>query len=189
MKKQLVLSVVIGLVCISSSFGFNGQRQGFVLGGGLGIAPSSSWEGNVYDVFAMQIVNADEHGVGLGLNFLIGYAWDEKNMIVYEGNVTGWTSDLFVDQSIAQGFNGGAWYHYFGVPGRSAFTTLGIGFYVFDVEDYDANDVGGAILLGAGYEFAPHWQVGAYLGAGQTSDPGGDFDHAHFSILVSGVAF
>jgi len=191
MKKVLRAVVVLILSVVSTTYGFDGNRKGFVLGGGLGFSPRSSWEGNVVDLstFPPQIVKADENKAGLGLNLIIGYAWDEQNMIVYEGNVTGWNSDLFVDQSIAQGFNGASWYHYFGVPGRSAFTTLGLGFYVFDVKDYDANDAKGAILLGGGYEFARHWQLGGYLGIGKTSDPGGDFDHTHFSILVSGVAF
>jgi len=187
MRTIILTAMILGLV--SSAFGFNGLRKGFVLGGGLGFAPTSSWKGDVIDASTLQIVKADESKAGVGLNFIIGYAWDEQNMIVYEGNVTGWKSDLFGDQSISQGYNGAAWYHYFGTPGRSAFTTAGLGFYVFDVENYDANDLGGAILLGAGYEFARHWQIGGYLGFGKTSDPGGDFEHAHFNILVSGVAF
>lgn len=189
MKKILAVVFVLLTAMATSSFGFNGNRQGFVLGGGLGLAPTSRWEGNVYDISSGQIVRADENGVGLGLNFIIGYAWDEYNMIVYEGNVTAWSSDLFIDQSIAQGFNGAAWYHYFSTAGRSAFTAAGLGFYVFDVGDYDANDPKLGLLAGAGYEFARHWQVGGYIGIGQTSDPGGDWDHTHLSILVSGVAF
>ncbi len=189
MKKQWILALAMTIVCVSSTFGFDGSRKGFVLGGGLGFAPSSSWKGNVIDLNTQQIVKADENGAGVGLNFIIGYGWDEKNLIVYEGNVTGWNSDLFVGQSISQGFNGGSWYHYFGPTGHSAFTTVGLGVYIFDVENYNANDFKGAILLGGGYEFARHWQFGGYLGFGQSSDVGGDFDHTHFNILVSGVAF
>lgn len=189
MKRVLTTVFVLILSVASSTYGFDGARKGFVLGGGLGFAPSSSWKGSVIDASTLQIVKADESKAGVGLNFIIGYGWDEQNMIVYEGNVTGWKSDLFVDQSISQGFNGASWYHYFGPTGHSAFTTAGLGVYIFDVEKYKANDYKGAIPLGGGYEFARHWQIGGYLGFGQSSDAGGDFDHAHFNILVSAVAF
>jgi hypothetical protein len=189
MKKQFLTFTMLLLALASSGLAFDGNRKGFVLGGGLGFAPVSKWEGYVFDLSSMSVVKADEESAGVGLNFIIGYAWDEHNMIVYEGNVTGWKSDLFRDQSIAQGFNGAAWYHYFGIPGRSAFTVGGLGFYVFDVEDYDANDPKVGLLFGGGYEFARHWQVGGYIGLGQTEDPGGNFDHVHMNFLVSGVAF
>jgi len=191
MKEQMFKVLLFLVAFVSSSFGFDGHRKGFVIGGGLGFAPASSWSGKVLDAssFPPQVVNADENKAGLGLNLIIGYAWDEQNMIVYEGNVTGWKSDLFTDQTISQGYNGASWYHYFGRAGHSAFTTAGLGIYVFDVGDYDANNPGVGILLGAGYEFARHWQVGGYLGFGRTTDPGGDFDHGHFNILVGALAF
>ena len=118
-------------------------------------------------------------------------------MIVYEGNAVGYNSDVYgLDFTASQGFNGVSWYHYFGPMGRSTFTAAGLGAYVFQGElDYQginfSNDPGGAVMGGFGYEFSRHWQVGFYVSVGRTTDSdfNVDFDHAHISAIVSGVAF
>lgn len=181
MRQVLVVVLVIVLCAAGSSMAFDGMRKGFVLGGGLGLAPTSSIKFGIYD----------ESAAGLGLNFVIGGAFNEQNMLVYEGNVTSWKADV-VDASIAQGFNGVAWYHYFGPLGKSAFATIGLGAYVFSADGYEDNEPGFGFLIGGGYEFSKHWQVGAYLASGTTSDADFsqiEYDHTHFSILVSGIAF
>lgn len=185
----LVMSMV--LILSASVLGFDGQRKGFVLGGGLGFTPAATWEADI-DFYGTGVGSVDESGAGVAVQFVIGGAFDEQNMLVYEGNVVGYNSDLF-DESIAQGFNGAAWYHYFGPTGKSFFTTLGLGLCYFKVGDFDATTPGGALLLGGGYEFAKHWQVGGYVSFGKTTDEefglNGDFKHSHISVLVSGVAF
>ncbi|KAA3635809.1 MAG: hypothetical protein DWP97_04035 [Calditrichaeota bacterium] len=175
--KKLTLVLVLVLLCVSTGYSFDGMRKGFVLGGGLGFAPSATFE---IDGFQGQLDNS-----GVGLNLVIGYAWDEFNMIVYEGNVAAYSVEGY---DISQGFNGASWYHYFSEMGKSAYIVVGLGAYVFQVDQYDA-DPGGALLLGGGYEFARHWQVGAYFSTGKTSESSLDFKHSHFNILVSGVAF
>lgn len=187
MKTTTVVAVLLAIFLVSTATGFDGDRKGFVLGGGLGFAPVVKW--SVEESFlGHTVLKIDETRAGVGLNLLIGYAWDEKNMLVYEGNAVGYASE-FGDQTIAQGFNGGSWYHYFGRPGKSAFTVGGLGLYSFDRENSDQHDPGFAILLGGGYEFARHWQVGGYLSFGATSAHGLDYKHSHLSVLVTGVAF
>ncbi len=180
----------ITMLCAGSAQAFDGKRKGFVLGGGLGIAANSHWE--------IDNLPVSEDKAGLGLNLLVGYAWDESNMIVYEGNVTGYSSDVassvgrftgMGDQTITQGFNGAAWYHYYGSVGRSLFTTVGLGVYVFDVKDFKANDPGFGLLLGVGYEIARHWQFGAYFGGGQTTSSGTDFKQSHINVNLNVIAF
>ncbi len=187
--KYVLITATITLFCIAATASaFDGKRKGFVLGGGLGFAPNASWSVDV-PFFGYGTVSADEDKAGVGLNFIIGYAWDEFNMIVYEGNVAGYNSDFLGDRPVSQGFNGASWYHYFGPQGKSFFIAAGIGFYVFDVEDFEQNDPGGAFLVGGGYEFVRHVQVALYLSGGKTSDAGVDFGHNHINILVSAVAF
>ncbi len=187
MKRTAAVTMLMAMIFVSSSAGFDNHRQGFVLGGGIGFAPFAKW--SVEDSFLGHTVfGADETRAGVGINILIGYAWDEKNMIVYEGNAAGYWSE-YRDESIGQGFGGAAWYHYYGPKGKSGFTTAGLGLYSFDPEDRDANDAGFGVLLGGGYEFARHWQVGGYLSFGSSSYYGLDYRHSHFSVLVSGVAF
>ena len=188
------IGVILGLMillAVSTVCGFDGNRKGFVLGGGAGVVPVCHWK-VIVDFFDLNLGEIDENRVGAGLQFVIGGAFDEHNMLVYEGNVSGFTSEL-LDESVGQGFNGAAWYHYFGDPGKTAFTTLGVGLYYFKIGDYDPTNAGGALLLGGGYEFSRHWQVGVYLTFGKTSDSAyglsADFEHANLSILFSGIAY
>ncbi len=179
--KNIILTITLLLIFCATSFAFDGQRKGFVLGGGLGYTPTAEFS---VDGFSGTLSNS-----GVGLNLLAGYAWDEFNMIVYEGNVSGYSINS-VD--ITQGFNGASWYHYFGNSDKSFFSVIGLGFYVFSVDEYDA-DPGGGVLLGGGYEFSKHWQVAAYFSSGKTSENTFlgkiDYEHTHFSILLSGIAF
>jgi hypothetical protein len=182
------MSLLAFLLVGAGANAFDGNRKGFVLGGGLGFAPLARWEVDV-PIYGGEAAIKDENA-GVALNLMIGYAWDERNMIVYEGNVAGFTVGVLnEDWTAVQGFNGASYYHYFGVPGKTAFITLGAGLYYFQVEDFDSNDPGGAFQLGGGYEFARHWQVGLYLGAGKTKSAGVSFDHAHLNALVGVVAF
>lgn len=174
--RVIILAFVLSLV-VSSVYGFDGERKGFVLGGGIGFAPTIKW--------GVGSDNISESGVAI--NLIIGHAFDNNNMIVYEGNVAGYTDDMS-NLTVTQGINGVSWYHYFGPAGRSGFTTAGIGLYVFGI-DSENNKSGGALILGGGYEFARHWQVGAYFTSGKTSLFSVDFDHSNFSILISTVAF
>ena len=193
MKKVFVILAIFLLLLSSTGFAFDGSRKGFVLGGGLGLAPVAKWEGDPIPWFMTKY---DESRVGLGLNLLIGYAWDEFNMIVYEGNMVAYQSDLLYNVDIIQGFNGAAWYHYFGPQGKTFFSTVGLGVYTFDLEwQYEnvtvsgSNDPGIALMIGGGYEFARHFQAGLYVSTGKTTEPHYDYEHAHLSILVSAVAF
>jgi len=179
MRRILFLTATCILCLATTTSAFNGQRKGFVLGGSFGFAPTSSWSVEHYS-------DLEDSGPGFGLALIIGGAFDEKNMLVYEGNVTSWNSNHV---TVAQGFNGPAWYHYFGPTGHSAFTAAGLGFYVFNAEHFEENDPGLGLLFGGGYEFAPHWQVGAYVSYGKTSDPIFNYSHYHVSILVTGIAF
>ena len=182
MLKRLILVTMLLVLMISSAYSFDNSRKGFVLGGGIGFAPVAKWE--------LDILSSNDFSEsGFGANFIIGYAWDDNNMIVYEGNMVAFKT---ANINFVQGFNGAAWYHYFGPAGQTFFSTAGLGVYIFDPEDVKQNDLGGAILLGGGYEFSPHWQVGAYVSAGKTKDPiisTFKFNHLNFSILISGVAF
>ncbi len=187
MKLSVLLLIVLLLVS-ASAMAFDGQRKGFVLGGGLGFSPSSKIElsssphESTYDFSISK--------AGVGLNILIGYAWDEKNMLVYEGNVTAYDpGDSGSDVVYAQGFDGISWYHYYGDAGKTFFTTVGLGTYQFQDSEDTSFDMGFGILLGGGYEFSRHWQVGGYLGIGSTTYLDSDYDHVHFSVLVSVVAF
>lgn len=187
MKKLMIATMLLAVLLASTATAFDGHRKGFVIGGGLGFAPVVKWEVEESPADGIPYGH-DETRAGVGVNFLIGYAWDDKNMLVYEGNAAGFTTAVS-DKSAAQGFSGAAWYHYFGQTGRTAFTAIGLGLYGFDAEYDDPHDGGFGMLLGGGYEFARHWQVGGYLSFGSTKSERREYNHATLNVLVSGVLF
>ncbi len=182
MKRFITLTLML-LFIASSVSAFDGMRRGFVIGGGIGFSADSKWSTKVLGF------NIEESGSGSAGNFLIGYGWDEYNMIVADANVAIYKTSLFEPEDITQGFSGVAWYRYFGEKGSAFFTALGLGQYVFEVSNLGSNVEGLGFLLGAGYEFSPHFQAAFYFNSGQTKDGGFDFEHTSLNIIVSGVAF
>ena len=200
-SRLIFVVIVLTLLTASSTSGFDGNRKGFVLGGGLGFAPTSGWSGKVFDLTSSQVIDTSEYRAGAGFNFLIGHGWDERNMIVFELNMSRWISELLAVQrssgqietrpSILQGFIGAVWYHYFGLPGRSLFTAVGFSQYRF-IRIFSSSGeqrLGGGFMLGGGYEFARHFQLGAYLGLGSSTERYDTWLFNDFKILLSAVAF
>ncbi|HSH00836.1 MAG TPA: hypothetical protein VLB27_12325, partial [candidate division Zixibacteria bacterium] len=193
-RRVVMVTVGLALLSAGSADAFDGKRKGFVIGGGLGPAPVVRWEGPVLEYNPVGMtwsrVRVDDSKFGVGAQLLVGYAWDEANMIVVEGNAAAMQSDILFDEpAVSQGFGGISWYHYFGEVGRTVFSAVGIGSYAFQIEDEEAAESEFGMLVGGGYEFSPHWQVGGYLTFGDTSDPLGDNDHVTFSVLIGAVAF
>ncbi|GAB4322062.1 MAG: hypothetical protein Kow0074_13340 [Candidatus Zixiibacteriota bacterium] len=193
MLRHILGAFVLLLIAASNAGAFDGIRKGLVLGGGLGAAANVSWKADFE--FAPD---AGENNAGFGTAIFAGYAWDERNMIVLEGNGARYVTDIGIlpDVAAIQGFGGASWYHYFGDMGRSPFTVVGLGVYIFQWEYTPTalnrkNDPGPGVLIGGGYEFTDHVQVGVYIGAGRTTEPetGVEFDHGHVSVLLSAIAF
>ena len=193
MKFTRVLTIVLLFVlmagCVSA---FDGTRKGFVMGGGLGFGPIAKVSGDG--------VESDYDKSGVAASLLIGYAWDEQNMIVFLREAIMYPERfdfglLSKKMTMMQGFTGIGYYHYFGPVGKSFYLVGGIGLQdwrSFD-SDYESNGYGGAILLGGGYEFVRHVQIHGSLTFGKTSDPYFEIDydnkHTQLIFLVSAVAF
>jgi hypothetical protein len=201
MRTSILVVALLVLVLAGSTPAFDNHRKGFVLGGGLGITPWANWKGEPVPSFLDKY---EETGTGVGGHLIIGYGFDDVNILVFNVNGTAYPSDLIsgVDITISQGFGGVTWYHYFPTQrGGAFFTALGVGRYAFGMEfEYQNFKVEGhtnpgfGMLGGAGYEFGQHWQVGMFFSAGNTSEPYGstvdiDYEHAHFSVLASYFAY
>ncbi len=189
--KRLLVAIVLFFVFTRSVSAFDSSRQGVVVGGGLGHAVNSHW-GNSDTPF-------NENRRGVGFNFLAGYAWDNRNLVALEINATSYVSEVewgegrftgFTNQNVLQGFVGVNWYHYY-PAGRVGefFTSAGLGMYSFNVQAVDANKPGVGALIGFGFAYKRHFQLGFYLAGGRTSSSKSGFSHSHISILASALAF
>ncbi len=186
MKRALPVLLIVVVMMLLTSSASGGLRKGIV-GGGLGVAPVARWS----DGYFHERVSA------LALHLMGGYAWNENNMLVLEMNGTAFASKEYNSEWLwgsddlltSQFFEGAAWYHYFGPAGNSLFTVAGLGLFVFDRGRHYHNDPGGGYLIGGGYEFFRHFQIGLYLSGGRTFDAGQSFGHNNLNLLASAVAF
>ncbi|MDX9856273.1 MAG: hypothetical protein RBT76_00610 [candidate division Zixibacteria bacterium] len=206
MKKAAVLALALVIGVVGAVQGFDGERKGFVLGGGIGYASSVKTTVDVSassgfgDQFYLGTLENDEKGLAGQLMF--GFGWDDRNMLVLESNVAVYSiNDLnlygdgfLYDVQFAQGVGTVSWYHYWGGRGSSIFTAIGGGLGYFDTDYTDPNDYDFAWLAAIGYEFTAHLQLGVYYTSGKTvftEVPGlqGDFTQTNLSVLLSAVAF
>lgn len=189
MRKLLTMSAAIILLGSSVAWSFDGERKGFVLGGGLGVASTN---------IEVKGEPSYDNEPAIGAHGLIGYGWNDMNMLVIEANLASYEAENSL-LTVTVGWGGISWYHYFSPADRSFFTVAGLGMMNFDIHTegpggaYDSSaDPGGGLLLGAGFSFSRHFQLGLYVSAGETSVGGllpADFEHVNVSLLLSGVAF
>ena len=143
MKILYPLSLIL-LLTISNLFAFDGKREGFIFGGGIGSGHlSQSTESNI--VFLT--------------NFKIGYAPSNTLEIFYISKVSWWgasdgdlvilglgavAATFYLDNTSETGWfaSGGIGYSNSGRPLGNGNSDFGLGFFG-----------------GGGYEFAPHWSV------------------------------
>ena len=194
MKSCIILILLLLTVLPAGScFSFDGERKGFVIGGGVGIGPkirssnASGWN---------QI---DESG--LATNLLIGHAWNEKNIIAllqqgvyfthsyYTGSMFG--PDEWKERNVSQGFIGMALFHYYGPAGHSPYFVFGTGLqYRIPLEsDYDLHESGPGLLIGGGYEFMHHVQFYGSISGGTTTTELERYYHYQILFTFSAVAF
>ena len=137
----------------------------------------------------MDKPSVSESDTGFLYDFLIGYAWDHHNMLVYEASPTFFESEYWLGHHAVQGVWDVKWYHYFGRRGSSFFSTVGAGRAVLNVPDSGVGALGLGFYFGCGYEFAPHLQAGVFAAVGSGSDDGYDFSHQTVSVVVTGLVY
>ena len=181
-KKLLPVLLLLLLAIPDSSFGFDGKRKGMIVGLGIGAAPIAHW--------SVTPSGPDFDEIGLAGNGLIGYAWDNQNAVVYEGNGCIYKSSQLGDAWVLQGLDAIRWYHYWGNRDRQAFTCVGIGLWVFDGQYSNINGNGFGYSAGIGYEISKKVQVGCYYNGGRTSN---DYNlkttQSVLTLLITVVAY
>jgi hypothetical protein len=197
MKQITVLVLVAALSLAAAVSAFDGQRKGFVMGGGIGAVPVAHWS------VEKDGGNAHENVTTWGEHLFLGYGLNDRNVLALEINITSYGSELF-DDDIVQGVIGPCWYHYFGKPGKRFFAVGGLGVsrmvkYLGGKISFEWNGgdhpsapdgaTGMGYLIGGGFEFVRHLQAGVYLVGGNPSERGITYGIRHVAIMISAVAF
>ena len=194
MKLFGVLTVLLFVMFLAvSANAFDYERKGFVIGVGAGYSPlmKGSW--------GEPAVDFDDQS-GLAVDFLIGYAWNNRNMLLYLVSGGGYEDTLNVyyggtlihqnEIQYSQGFSGVAFRHYFSAEDRSLFATVGLGFEVWVPSELDYCHRGIGFLLGGGYEFIKHFQISGNYSFGYTqSKIDFDYNHSQITLTLTGVLY
>ncbi len=154
------------------------------MGAGFEISPYVHWS---TDIIAGN--SPHETLAGTGKSFLIGYAWDNYNILAFQYNSTRFELEHYNDSLSHQWYTGPVWYHYFGAIGHSYYTVAGVGFYTFSVRGIGGR-TGPGIFLGGGYEFSRQVQFGVYISGGKTRATGSpDFKHSQLTLTLTVIAY
>jgi len=197
MKYGIAIALTL-VALVTSGYCTDDNRKGWVEGIGLGFAPVSRFtlpEGS----------NLSEDAPAFGYSLLLGYGWSEHDVTAFEFNGTVRNSSYYSEigehteyffesglhgsQYIYQHLGGVTWYHYFGVPGKSFLTVVGVGLFNLGTKNLGSNESGLGTLAGLGHEFARHFQTVFYWTRGQSSDGWITMKHSQLSILVSWIRY
>lgn len=158
----LVAALASFLLLPMEGQGFDGNRKGLVAGFGVGIAP--------YSHFRISQLRADVTELGYTGEFVLGYGWNDRNVIAYNSTGCLYTTDDLAHVTIFQRFVGIRWYHYCSGANRPYFVSLGVGVFFLGVKYDNVRGNGFGWNVGIGKELLKHAQAGFYVMGGRTSN-------------------
>jgi len=167
---------------------FDGNRQGFIIGFGLGTVPH----------FTNPPGEWKETGTRLGLHLMLGRGWDESNTTVLEWHYAGplmrelpnkyFPYGRVLRQPPGQCFGGLTWYHYFGSERTVGFTALGLG-TCGNPDDGEDVFYGPGLLTGVGVQIIKYVQLTAYGLLGKHHGGKRKFGYSFLTIMLTAVAY
>ena len=149
-------------------------------------------------------VNLSVQRMGLVQHYLIGYGWNNSNILALEFHLasmkkeyedlrcpripTGGYYFSFYYSTMSywhQALFGASWYHYFGPPGKAIVTTVGVGWASHT--SIDDVDFGLGFLFGVGWEFSKGWSFDCRYSFGKSRDEwgGNDINSSSLSLMFS----
>ena len=148
----IVLANALCMFSVNVAAAWDGERQGFLLGIGLGYGSAKE----SYPVLSGDVT-------GLATDFKIGYAFSNQEALIYatksvwgkfnSGAIS--TSDTYIDQLASISF-----ISWFSERTPSLYVTGGVGKIAsknLDASEVEVSGIG--IHLGIGFEFVRHWSI------------------------------
>ncbi|MCX7835692.1 MAG: porin family protein [bacterium] len=172
MYKMICLSILFCIFVFSHSlYAFDNERQGFILGFGIGFG-SISYTQELSTPY--RSVSGSESKNPFVTNFKIGYApqnqwsiyWSSKVNWFEMDNAAGSTSDM------AAGYGTISGSYYLKTEAPSFYFSGGFGrsTWIAWSSSGDNSSTGSGVMFGAGYEFSKHWCVELSMGFGEPSE-------------------
>lgn len=183
MKKVSIISTVcMLLLAYINIYSFDGERNGFILGGGIGAGYTFDSASNNYKS------NTDSRAVFL-THFKIGYAPSNSFEMYYLSKVSWWGES---DVTFTLGLSALAVTFYTDTKTETGFSLSGgIGLSTLSApfeQDLSSSN-GFGLFFGGGYEFASHWNVELDLFYSTISE--GNYNLTSFGVqlTINGLAY
>jgi len=183
------VALVVILCSTTVAGAFDGERQGFIIGAGVGAGLTTYTQTISYEGFSWTSDRESE--LPIMTDFKIGYAPSDFLEIYWMNKVSwfGFENAFGDDVTIANGLGGLGVTYFFEPVAPSLFLTGGIGFSSWTTPFEEDADTwyGLGLTTGAGYEFAPHWCVegSACWGNPSTEESGIDFTTDALSLKLT----
>ena len=176
---SLLLVVFVVILCATTAAReFDGERQGPIVGAGIGAGLASYTQEVSYGSFSET--SDRENELAIMSDVKIGYAPNDVTQIYLMTKFSwfGMENALGDDVTIEQGICGLGVTYFFQPTAPSAFVSGGIGVSTWTVpfEVYADAWYGVGVSAGAGYEFAPHWYIEGNVCWGNPSTEESGFD-------------
>ncbi len=160
---QLGLIACLTLCLATGASAFDGNRKGFILGGGLGLGLTSFTQTLEYTIMDTSTTSDRENKFAVMTDFKIGFGATEQ-VLVYYTNKVSWFSieNVYKDNvTIANGLGGVGVAYYFKPTGPSPYISGGLGLSTWMLPfESDADTwTGFGLVVGGGYEFSPHYSI------------------------------
>ena len=186
--KRFLLVLVLSLFVVSSAFGFDGVRKGFVLGGGAGIGLSS------YTLSGGGATSNRESQFSFMTDFKIGYAPTNQIEIVYTSKGAWFQGDgnLLNTFTILNNVSTASVNYYLKPEAPSTFFLsggLGLASLSAPFESNVDSWYGFGFYVGAGYEFVKHYSVAFDFMYGLPEDSGVTFNGLTPRVTFVATAF
>ncbi len=154
----ILLGSLLLACAVTPAHGFDGRRQGFVLGATLGAGTTSFTQQLTFpgtDLPAERSGEVHEHGVVTGLR--IGYGLDEHLVLSVEPLVDWFrTSDpVRREVTVSDGLAAATLSYYFhdGFPSLYVASGAGVAVWATPMESHTTRQLGGGLFVGGGWEF------------------------------------
>ncbi len=186
MKKSLLV-LVLSLFVVSTAFGFDGVRKGFVLGGGVGMGLSS------YTISIGSFDSDRENRFSFMTDFKIGYAPTNQVEVVYSSKGVWFKGDGNVLNTLTflHSLSTASVNYYLKPEGPTFFLSGGLGLASLSdpFENNPENWTGFGFYVGGGYEFVKHYGVAFDLMYGLPEDSGVTFNGLTPRVVFVATAF
>ena len=193
------MKVLIFIVAFCLCFGlttvavsFDGKREGFIIGGGLGPA-FTSWTGT-YESPGSPMTSETWNEFSIHTDFRIGGGFKGEQFMLYYWNKFNW----FIKENVngdkiiyTSGITGPGCNIYFQPKAPTFYLLGGLGMHVWGTpfEPESETFLGIGLMGGLGYEFSKHWSIEATAtwGAHGHGDPetGEDVGLSAYSIAIT----